>query len=108
LINPQDLVVISTGASRGGDADTVHSRFDSEQRSYCHGKRGCCGTGLATADYHNHAPDFPSARVRPLGAQGLLGDCAGRSIAAVDIQYGGSGYFQPLATITMRLGLVHR
>ena len=51
-------------------------------------------------------PDFPSgAGANPLGAQATAAAIVtGGVIAAVDIQYGGSGYFQPLATVTDATG----
>lgn len=47
-------------------------------------------------------PDFPSgAGANPLGAQATASALvSGGIITAVDINYGGSGYFQPLATVT--------
>lgn len=51
-------------------------------------------------------PDFPSgAGAFPNGAQATaLPIVQGGIITAVDIQYGGSGYFQPIATVTDATG----
>jgi len=51
-------------------------------------------------------PDFPSGTgANPLGAQATASAIVqSGTIAAVDITYGGSGYFQPLATITDATG----
>jgi hypothetical protein len=47
-------------------------------------------------------PDFPSGKLpNPSGAQATaLPLVLGGTLAAVDIQYGGDGYFQPQATVT--------
>lgn len=51
-------------------------------------------------------PDFPSGRPpNPLGAQATaLATVQGGVITAVDIQYGGDGYFQPQASVTDSTG----
>lgn len=51
-------------------------------------------------------PDFPSGRLpKPLGAQATAtATVQAGVITAVDIQYGGDGYFQPQATVTDSTG----
>lgn len=75
---------------------------------------GQCVSATVTNGGHSYTnptvtitpPDFPSGKPpKPLGAQATaLPIVQGGVITAVDIQYGGDGYFQPQATVTDSTG----
>jgi hypothetical protein len=108
LINPQDLVVYINRARREVAMRTQCLRVEPNisgqiiTASVIAGGTGFSNSPTVTIT----PPDFPSGQPpTPLGAQATaLAIVQGGSIAAVDIQYGGSGYFQPLATITDATG----
>ena len=109
LINPDDLVVYINRARREVAMRTQSIRVLTQSSapivtaSVVAGGSGFSNSPTVTIT----PPDFPSgAGANPLGAQATaLAIVQGGSIAAVDIQYGGSGYFQPLATVTDATGI---
>lgn len=65
------------------------------------------GSGYTGASISITPPDFPSGRLpHPLGDQATaLAIVQNGSISAVDIQYGGDGYFAPQAAVTGATGI---
>jgi len=108
LINPQDLVVYINRARREVAMRTqclrvlTNSSAPVVTASVVAGGIGYSNSPTITIT----PPDFPSgAGATPLGAQATASAIVtSGSIAAVDIMYGGSGYFQPVATITDATG----
>ena len=105
LINPQDLVSYINRARREVAMRTQSIRVLTQVSSaVVTGSVVAGGTGynasLTTVSIT--PPDFPSGTGSfPLGAQATaVPIIAGGSIATIDVTYGGSGYFAPLATIT--------
>src|ERR1700722_2144646 len=108
LVNPQDLVVYINRARREVAMRTqclrvlTNSSAPVVTASVVAGGIGYSNSPTITIT----PPDFPSgAGATPLGAQATASAIVtSGSIAAVDIMYGGSGYFQPVATITDATG----
>ena len=105
LINPDDLIVYINRARREVAMRTKCIRVLTQisapvqTASVVTGGTGYNAT-LTTVSIT--PPDFPSGTgAFPLGAQATATPIiSGGSISAVDITYGGSGYFQPIASIT--------
>ena len=105
LINPQDLVVYINRARREVAMRTQCLRIE----PYISGPVTTASVVTSGTGYNASlttvsitTPDFPSGQPpTPLGAQATATPIVQNgSIAAVDINYGGSGYFQPIASVT--------
>jgi hypothetical protein len=107
LINPDDLRVYINRARREVAMRTQCLRVEPNISGQVQTASVILGgTGYTAPTMSITTPDFPSGQPpTPLGAQ-ATGTVAisGGSIVSAGITYGGSGYFQPLATITDATG----
>lgn len=105
LINPQDLVVYINRARREVAMRTKCIRVLTQISAPIQTASvvaGGTGYNASLTTVTITPPDFPSGTgAYPLGNQATASPIiSGGSISAVDITYGGSGYFQPIASIT--------
>ena len=105
LINPEDLVVYINRARREVAMRTKCIRVLTQVSApivTASVVTGGTGYNASLTTVTITSPDFPSGTgAFPLGNQATaLPIVQSGSIAAVDITYGGSGYFQPIASIT--------
>lgn len=108
LINPQNLVNYINRARREVAMRTQCIRVLTQSSAPVVTASVVAGGSLYSSNptISITPPDFPSGTgANPLGAQATASAIVtGGMIAAVDITYGGSGYFQPVATVTDATG----
>lgn len=103
LINPQNLINYVNRARREVAMRTQCLRVLTQSSAPCvSASVVAAGTGYASATVTITPPDFPSGTgANPNGAQATAtAILQSGTIAAVDITYGGDGYFMPIATVT--------
>ena len=103
LINPQNLITYINRARREVAMRTQCIRVLTQSSAPCvTASVVAAGTGYTSATVTITPPDFPSGTgANPNGAQATaLPIVLGGGLSAVDITYGGDGYFQPIATVT--------
>ena len=103
LINPQNLINYVNRGRREVAMRTQCLRVLTQSSAPCvTASVVAAGTGYTSATVTITPPDFPSGTgAFPGGAQATAtAILQSGSLAAVDINFGGSGYFQPIATVT--------